>query len=56
MIPFVTGCVTTGPVSNTCEQWSAIYISVEDDLTIDTLRQIYTHNETGAILCNWGKE
>lgn len=50
------GCATSGPVSDTCTAWSPIYISDHDTLTMDTARQIYTHNEKGAALCDWGKE
>ena len=50
------GCATSGPVANNCDQWSPIYLSTQDQLTMETARQIYIHNEKGALLCEWGSE
>lgn len=37
-----------------CDWASPIWISRQDHLSAETLRQIVIHNETGERLCGWG--
>ena len=48
----VSACSAVGPV-NSCDIFGAVYLSKDDVLTDDTVRQIYKHNETGKEVCGW---
>jgi len=48
----VSACSVVGPV-NSCDIFAAVYLSKDDVLTDDTVRQIYKHNETGKEVCGW---
>ena len=50
----LSGCATTGAVTNGCEWAKPIYVSQEDVLTDGTAKQILTHDETGKQVCGWG--
>lgn len=51
----LAGCATTGAVTNGCEWAKPIYVSQDDVLTDGTAKQILTHDETGRVICGWGK-
>jgi len=49
-----SGCATREPVGNDfCMVSMPIFIGEADVLTDRTARQILTHNELGARLCDW---
>lgn len=49
-----SGCATNEPMgAEFCMVSMPIFISQHDVLTDGTARQILTHNELGAKLCDW---
>ena len=52
LVLLVSGCSTVGHV-NSCDIFGPVYLSKNDVLTDDTVRQIYKHNETGKEVCGW---
>ena len=47
----LTGCASTGRVTNFCDLAAPVYISKQDQLTDETARQILTHNEIWQRVC-----
>ena len=52
LVIFVSGCATTGHAPE-CDVWQPIYIGIDDDLTDETITQIFKHNEKGRKICGW---
>lgn len=47
----LTGCATSGAVTNYCDISKPVYISKQDVLTDGTAKQILQHNETWQRIC-----
>ncbi len=51
----LTGCVIKQPQGLLfCEVAHPIYIGKEDSLTVETKRQILSHDIVGQRICQWG--
>lgn len=54
LILMLIGCSSNQPVaSEFCAVAKPIYLAQADDLTVETLKEIIGHNETGRKLCGW---
>jgi hypothetical protein len=51
----LASCGASGPATDACGPWRAIYVAKADTLTEDTARALLSHNRTGAALCGWGR-
>ena len=47
----LTGCVTSGPISDYCMLTKPIYIKAEDQFTEATAKKILVHNRTWRRFC-----
>lgn len=52
LLLMISSCTGNAPPS-LCDRFHAIYVQDSDRLTIETKREILTHDMTGQTLCGW---